>query len=90
MADSSITTTLPARTQTVFRGAAPKFAHKTLRNIMCTSGLYEIYLNACGQVMVRRKTGAAYTPAFHAANVEHAVEMARSGELAQIEAAQTH
>ena len=57
---------------------------------MCTSGLYEIYLNACGQVMVRRKTGAAYTPAFHAANVEHAVEMARSGELAQIEAAQTH
>ena len=90
MAVTPNTTTLPNRTQTVFRGAAPKFAHKTLKNIMCTSGLYEIYLNGCGQVMVRRKTGAAYTPAFNAANVEHAVEMARSGELARIESAQAH
>jgi len=40
--------------------------------------------------MIRRVTGARYAPAFNAANVEHAVEMARSGELARIEAAQAH
>jgi len=38
MAFTPITTTLPNRTQSVFRGAAPKFAHKTLKNIMCTAG----------------------------------------------------
>ena len=86
MADLSITTTLPDRNHATFRGAAPKWAQKTLKKIMCTTGFYEIYLNGCGQVMVRRITGAEYTPAFNAANVEHAIELAKSGELARLEA----
>ena len=89
MAVSLNTTTTPNRNHATFRGQAPKWAHKTLKNIMCTTGLYEIYLNGCGPIMVRRKTGASYTPTFNAASVEHAIELAQSGELARLEASQT-
>lgn len=85
MAVTTISTPAPNRTPVSFRGTAPKLLEKTLKRIMCNTGLYHVYLNGAGQVMVRRETGAKYCPTFNAVSVAHAVEMAKSGQLVQAE-----
>ena len=63
------------------------FKRKVLKTIFTTHGLHEIYLNASGLMMVRRQNGTGeFGRGFDAVDMAHAIELAKSGAIAEQEA----
>ena len=66
------------------------FERKVLKTLLTAHGMHEVYLNSSGLMMVRRHNGRGFGRGYDAADMGHAIELAKSGAIAQADAKTAH
>ena len=62
------------------------FQRKVLKTLFTNHGLHEIYLNGSGLMMVRRQGLTGFGRGYDAVDMAHAIELAKSGAIAEADA----